>query len=100
MQPLDADGGAIAARQLDGDLALTDDRRLVLADLIALRRIRIKIVLAVEHRAQIDLRVEAEAAAHRLPDALLVNDRQHARHRGIDQRDMFVWRAAELGRSA
>ena len=67
MQPLDADRDGLAAVEVDHDLALADDRRLVLADLIALRQIRIEIVLAVEHRAQIDLRVEAEPGAHRLP---------------------------------
>ena len=69
MQPLDADGRRFAVRQIDDDLALADDRLLVLADLIALRQIGIEIVLPVEHRAQIDLRLEAEPGAHRLRDA-------------------------------
>ena len=50
MQPLDADPDGVAVRQVDDDLALADDRRLVLADLVALRQIRIEIVFAVEHR--------------------------------------------------
>ena len=33
-------------------------------------------------------------------DAFLVDHRQHARHRGIDQRDVAVGRAAEFGRGA
>ena len=54
MQPLDADrDGAVG--QVDRDLALADHRRLVLADLVALRQVGIEIVLAVEHRAQVDL---------------------------------------------
>ena len=100
MQPLDPDGGALTAGEFDRDLALAHDRRLVLADLISLRQIRIKVVLAVEHRAQIDLRIEAEPGAHRLPDAFLVDDGQHARHRRIDQRNMRVRLAAEFGRGA
>ena len=60
MQPLDADGGGLAALQLDDDFALAHDRRLVLADLIALRQIGIEIVLAVEYRAQIDLQPSAQ----------------------------------------
>ena len=36
--------------QVDHDLALPDDRRFVLADLIALRQVGIEIVLPVEHR--------------------------------------------------
>ena len=100
MQPLDADRDARAIRQFDDHLALADDRRLVLADLIALRQIGIEIVLPVEHRAQIDLRVQPEPGAHRLPHAFLVDHRQHARHRGIDQRDVAVRLAAEFGRGA
>ncbi len=51
MQPLDADAHALAVRQVDDHLALAHDGRLVLADLIALRQIRIEIVLPVEHRS-------------------------------------------------
>src|SRR5262249_38663175 len=43
---------------------------------------------------------EPKTGAHRLLDAFLVDHRQHARHRGIDQRDMRVGLAAELGRGA
>jgi hypothetical protein len=68
------------------DLALADDRLLVLADLVALRQVGIEIVLAVEHRALVDLRLEAEPGAHRLLDAFLVDHRQHAGHRRVDQR--------------
>ena len=100
MQPLDPDRRGLAAIQFDHDLALAHDRRFVLADLVALRQIRIEIVLAVEHRAQVDLCVEAETGAHRLTDALFIDHGQHARHRGIDQRDMAVRLAAELGRGA
>ena len=87
-----------AAFEFDHHLALAHDRRLVLADLVALRQIRIEIVLAVEHRAQVDLCVEPEAGAHGLADAFLVDDGQHAGHRRIDQRDMAVRLAAEFCR--
>ena len=100
MQPLDADAHGLAVRQIDHDLALADDRRFVLADLVALRQIRIEIVLPVEHRFEIDLGVEPEAGAHRLAHAFLVDHRQHAGHGGIDQRDVRVRLAAERGRSA
>ncbi len=50
MQPLDADGDGLAVREIDDHLALADDRRLVLADLVALRQVGIEIILAVEHR--------------------------------------------------
>ena len=100
MQPLDADGDGLAVRHRHHDLALAHDRRFVLADLIALRQVGIEIVLPVEHRAVIDLGVQAETGADRLADAFLVDHRQHPRHRGIDQRDMAVGLAAEFGRGA
>ena len=100
VQPLDADVDASAVRQIDGDDAFADDRRLVLADLIALRQVGIEIVLPVEHRAVVDLRLEPEPGADRLLDAFLVDHRQHAGHRGVDQRDMLVRLAAEFGRGA
>ena len=100
MQPLDADGDGLAVRHRHHDLALAHDRRFVLADLIALRQIGIEIVLPVEHRSLIDLGVQAQAGADRLADAFLVDHRQHAGHRGIDQRDVAVGLAAEFGRGA
>ena len=78
-------------RQVDDDLALADDRALVLADLIALRQVGIEVVLPVEDRALVDLRLEAEAGAHRLAHAFLVDHRQHAGHRRIDEADMWRW---------
>ncbi len=66
MQPLDADGDGLAVVEIDDHLALADDRLLVLADLIALRQVGIEIVLAVEHRLQIDLGLQPEPGADRL----------------------------------
>jgi len=100
MKPLDAHRDALAVAQFDNDLALADDWRLVLADLVALRQIRIEIVLPVEGRLQVDLCFQAEAGADRLRHALLVDDGQHAGHRRIHQRDVIVWRAAEFSRGA
>src|SRR5262249_2049152 len=48
MQPLDPDLHGLAVGQIDDDLALAHERRFVLADLIALRQIGIKVVLAVD----------------------------------------------------
>ena len=100
MQPLDADHDALAAEQIDDDLALADHRALVLADLIALRQVGIEIVLPVEHRIEIDLGLEPEPGADGLGDAARVDDGQHAGHGGVDQADMGVGLAAELGRCA
>ena len=90
----------VAVGQVDLDRALAHDRVLVLRDLVALRQVGIEVVLAVEHRAQVDLRVEPEAGAHRLLDAALVDHRQHAGHGGVDQRHLGVGIGAERGRRA
>ena len=105
MQPLDADLDLLELAlgiRADGnrDDALADDRILELRDLVALRQVRIEIVLPVEHRAVLDLGLEAEAGAHRLAHAFLVDHRQHARHGRVDEADMIVGRAAEIGRGA
>ena len=81
-------------------LALADDGVLELGDLVALRQVGIEIVLAVEDRALVDLRLEAEAGAHGLAHAFLVDHRQHAGHRRVDEADIGIGRAAELGRGA
>ena len=101
VQPLDADSSTrLAVGSVDLHLALADDRLLVLRDLIALRQVGIEVVLAVEHGDEVDLRVEPQARAHRLRDAGLVDHRQHARHGRIDERDVGVGLAAELGGGA
>src|SRR5262252_6895553 len=85
MQPLDAHPYG-AMWHIDGNFALSHHWRLVLADLIALRQVRVEIIFAVEHRTQVDLRIKPEAGAHRLSNALLVDHWQHARHRGVNER--------------
>ena len=99
VQALDADLERLAVGA-HLDLALADDRALVLRDLVALRQVRIEVVLAVEHRGQVDARLEAEAGAHRLIDAGLVDHRQHAGHGRIHQRHVAVGSAAEGRRRA
>ena len=99
MQPLDADLEGIVL-EIDRDHALADDGVLELRDLIALRQIGVEIILPVEHRAMVDLRLEAEAGADGLRHAFLVDDGQHAGHRRIDEAHMRVRLAAELRRSA
>ena len=56
MQALDADLDRARRRTSIIDLALADDRLLVLADLVALRQVRIEVVLAVEDALEVDLR--------------------------------------------
>src|SRR5271170_3484022 len=100
MKPLDPDPDGMVGGEVDMDFPLADDRALVLGYLIALGQVGIEIILAVEGRTEIDPGLEPEAGAHRLSHAFAVDDRQHARHRRIDQRDMRVGLAAERRRSA
>ncbi len=100
VKPLDADGDRIPVGQIDRHCALPDDRLLVLGDLIALRQIRIEVVLPIENASKVDLRLEPQPGAHRLGDALLVDHREHAGHRSVDQADMGVGGAAKRRRGA
>ncbi len=84
MQALDADCLGLAV-ELDFDLPFADHGLLVLRNLVALRQIRIEIVLPVEHAPQVDRRLQSEPSAHRLRHAFPVDHRQHPRHRRIDE---------------
>ena len=103
MEPFDADVdflepalGVGADRDHDG--ALADDRLLVLRNLVALRQVRVEIVLPVEHGFEVDPGLQPKAGADRLPHAFLVDDRQHPRHRRVDEADIVVRLGAELRR--
>ena len=104
MDALDADrlgrGIGVLLVEADLDRALAHQRVIELADLITLRQIGIEIVLAVEPRPAVDLRADRHAGAHRLADALLVGDGQHAGHCGIDKADLRIGLGAECGRCA
>ena len=99
MQPLDANFN-LAVGHVQHDHALADHRLFELADLVALRQVRVKIVLTVEGAHQVDLRLEAKPGAYGLRHALFVDDRQHARHGGIDEGDMRVGGRTEARRCA
>ena len=77
-----------------------DDRVVELADLVALRQVRVEVVLAVEARDAVDRRLQAEAGADGLLDAVAVDDREHAGHRRVDEGDVGVGLGAEGGRGA
>jgi hypothetical protein len=79
------------------DFAALHDRRLVLADLVALRQVRIEVVLAREDRAVVDRSLDREPEADPVLDGGAVRDRQRARKRDIDRRSLGVRRRAEGG---
>src|SRR5262245_6831517 len=97
VQALDADPHGLPVH-VHLDRTFPDDRPFVLRYLIALRQIRIEVVLAVEHRDKVDFGVEPEPGADGLGDAGLVDDGQHARHGRVNERDVGVGLAAELRR--
>ncbi len=97
---VDADAAGDAGGEIDEHLAGADDRVVELADLVALRQVRVEVVLAVEAREPVDRRLEAEAGADGLLDAVAVDDREHPRHRRVDEGDVGVGLGAEGGRGA
>jgi hypothetical protein len=72
------------------DHALADNRMVELADLVALRQIGVEIILPVEAREGVDLRVQRHPGADSLTHALAVHDWKHARHGRIDEADLRV----------
>ena len=90
MQPFDANvlGGAIF--QINGDDTRANDRLFELGNLIALRQIRIEIVLPVKDRIEIDLCAQRQTGADCLFDTFVIDDRQHARQRRIHEADLGV----------
>ena len=100
MQPRDPDCAAAAIFKVNFDLTSADYGVQKLRNLITLRQVRIEIILTVEYRHQIDFGVEAEAGAHGLFDRTFVDHRQHARHCGINQRDLCIRLRSEFGRSS
>ncbi len=80
--------------------AALDDRPLVLADLVALRKVRIEVVLPREDRHRRDRRADRESEADRALDGAAIEDRQRARQREVDRRRLRVRRGAERRRRA
>src|SRR6516165_2430910 len=98
MQPGDADLAHGPVGHVQTDPAVSDNRLLILRDLITGRQVGIKVVLALEDAVQVDLGIEAEPGLDRLLNAKPVNDRQHPRKRGVDRRNLGVGLRPEIGR--
>src|SRR4051794_28255005 len=100
MQARDADLARFPLGQVERDGALADNRPAVLRDLIPRRQIGIEVIFAVEYRDQVYLGVEPEPGLHRLLDAEVIDDWEHARHRRIDEGDLRIRLRAKIGRRA
>jgi hypothetical protein len=98
MDALDPHQTGEALAHLDQHFSLADDRVVKLGNLIALRQIGVEIILAVKRRPEVDLGLEAKPREHRLFDAEIVDHRQHARHRGVDEGDVGIGLGPEQGR--
>jgi len=96
MRAPDADPLGRAVRQIDLQPAVDRQREFVLADLVAFGQVRIEVALAGELVEGGDLAVQRQPDHQAELDSLLVNDRQHARHRQADRADHGVG----LGRGA
>ncbi len=100
MHPLDTHGDRLTAVEVHQHLALADDRVLVLGNLVALRQVRIEVVLPVKDGVMIDLRLQPQPGADRLLHAESVDHGQHAGHGRVDEADLAVRLRAESGRGA
>jgi hypothetical protein len=93
----DADALLVALVVSNEEFAVLDDRQLVLADLVALRQIRVEIVLAGENRSRCHRRVDGEPELAGHAHDFLVEHRQHARIAEVDQAGLGV-RLRAVGR--
>jgi len=79
MRARDADAFFVAAGISDNHLAVLNDRQLQLTDLIALRQIRIEVVLAGEHRTTCHGSIDRQPEQRRHAHNFLVQHRQYTR---------------------
>ncbi len=86
--------GAVVAGDFHLQPAARDERLLVLRDLVALRQIRVEVVLAREDRARVHLAVRRESRADAELDGAAVQHRQHARQTEIERVRVVVGRIA------
>jgi hypothetical protein len=99
VRPRQADG-LLPARGRDRHGAALHDRDLVLADLVALRQVRIEVVLARKHRAPLDHRADGEPEAHRQLHCSGVRHGEHTRQREVNCAGLRIGRRAKRGRGA
>src|SRR3569833_1301421 len=76
----------------DVDRAAGDDGELVLTDLVALREIRIKVVLAGKYRLRRDAGADGEPELHGHAYRSAIQHRQHTRVAEIDEVGLLIRR--------
>ena len=80
----DTDHLAGTVVQVDGQLALLDDRQFVLADLVALGQVRVKVVLTGEHRTSCHSGTDGQAERDGHSHHFAVQHRQHTWQAEVD----------------
>ena len=100
VQALDSDVARGPVGHVERDRAVADDGVIELGNLIALGKVGIEVVLAVEDASQVDLGLDAKAGADRLLDTAFIDYRQHAGQGGIDQRHLGVGLSPKIGGGA
>src|SRR5262249_33947380 len=98
MRAREADALFAAIAGGDAEGAALHDRLLVLADLVALRQVRVEVVLWRKDRGPVVRRADREAEADRMLDCGAVQDRQHPRQGDIDRGGLRIGLRAEGGR--
>ena len=93
----DADALRRAVLEQHVEPARLHHRQLVLADLVALRQVRIEVVLAREDRAARDRRAGREPEPHGHAHGVEVEHRQHARIPEVNEVGLGVRRGAKRG---
>ena len=99
MDLVDADR-LFAGSRLDLHAAVAADRQIQLGNLIVLRVIRVKIVLAVKFTILGDRTVRRKSDCHRIFHHLLVQYRKGSRHTGAHRAGVAVGRSAKGCRAA
>ena len=91
MRARDANSFFVAIRVSNEHFAVLDDRQFHLTDLIALRQIRIKVVLASKHRTTRNGRVDGEPKHRGHSHHLFVQDWQNTRVAKVNQASLRIW---------
>ncbi len=98
--PLDPDGAFLSIGSRHEKTSFLADRREELSDLVVLRHVGIKVVLAIETRYEIHPRPDGETEGDGAAHELLVEHRQGAGRAATDGADERVGRGVACGRTA
>ena len=90
-------GFAVLGLHHEGELSALHDRKFELTDLIALRQIGIKIVLAVKNGLFRHFRPDRQSEAHRFFHGALIQNRQSPGQRQINVAGVRIGFSAERG---